>query len=112
MQADTLPPPVALMQKLAGAWVAQAVSVVAKLGIADALADGPQAVDALAAAANAHAPSLYRILRALASVGIFAEDDDGHFQLTSLAEPLRSDGPNSMRAMAILLGEDWAWRPW
>src|SRR5205085_921958 len=55
--------------------------------------------------------SLYRVLRALASVGIFSEDDDARFHLTSLAEPLR-DGPGSARAMAILLGEDWAWRPW
>jgi hypothetical protein len=112
MQADGLTPPVSLIQKLAGTWVAQAISVVAKLGVADALADGPQTVDALAAAADAHAPSLYRVLRALSSVGIFAEDDDGRFRLTPLAEPLRSDGPGAVRAMAILLGEDWAWRPW
>ena len=88
MQADTVPPAVALIQKLTGTWVAQAISVVAKLGTADALADGPKGVDELAAAANVHAPSLYRVLRMLASVGIFAEDDDGRFRLTALAEPL------------------------
>jgi hypothetical protein len=112
VQADGVPPTVALYQKLSGAWVAQAISVVAKLGTADALAAGPRGVDELAAAAGAHAPSLYRVLRALASVGIFAEDDNGRFGLTPLAEPLRSDAPSSLRAFAIMLGEEWSWRPW
>src|SRR5688500_6455031 len=104
MQADGIPPTVALYQRLTSTWVAQALSVVATLGTADALADGPQGVDALAAAADAHAPSLYRLLRALASVGIFAEDEDGRFRLTPLAEPLRSDAPGSVRSFAIMLG--------
>jgi hypothetical protein len=96
MQADGLPPTIALIQKLIGTWVAQCISVAAKLGTADALAEGPKGAEELAAAANAHAPSLYRVLRALASVGIFAEDEDGRFRLTALAEPLRSDvqGPS------------------
>lgn len=111
MQADTVPPAVALIQKLTGTWVAQAISVVAKLGTADALADGPKGVDELAAA-NVHAPSLYRVLRMLASVGIFAEDDDGRFRLTALAEPLRSDAPGSVRDFAVMMGEEWNWRPW
>ncbi|MBA2446401.1 MAG: methyltransferase [Chloroflexi bacterium] len=112
MQADGVPPTVTLYQKLTATWVAQAISVVAKLGTADALADGPKGVDELAVAANAHAPALYRILRALASVGIFAEEEDGRFCLTPLAEPLRSDAPGSVRSFAIMLGEEWSWRPW
>ena len=112
MQANGIPPTVVLYQKLTGTWVAQAISVIAKLGTADALADGPQTVDELAAAANAHAPALYRVLRALASVGIFAEDQDGRFHLTPLAEPLRSEVPGSVRSFAIMLGEEWNWRPW
>ncbi|MDQ3549112.1 MAG: methyltransferase [Chloroflexota bacterium] len=47
-----------------------------------------------------------------ASVGIFAEDEDGRFRLTPLAEPLRSDVPGSVRAFGIMLGEEWSWRPW
>ena len=112
MQADEVPPAVALYQKLTGTWVAQSISVVAKLGTADALADGPKGVDELAVAANAHAPSLYRLLRALASVGIFAEDEDGRFRLTPLAEPLRSDAPGSVRSFAMMLGAEWNWQPW
>src|SRR5437764_13208901 len=111
VQADGVPPPVALYQKLSGAWIAQAISVVAKFGTADALAEGPKRVEELAEAAGAHAPSLYRVLRALASVGIFAEDENGRFGLTPLAEPLRSDAPGSLRAFAIMLGEEWSWRP-
>ena len=112
MQADGLPPTMALLQKVTGTWVAQAISVVAKLGTADVLAESPKRVDQLAEAAHVHAPSLYRILRALASVGIFAEGEDGRFRLTPLAEPLRSDAPGSLRPFAVMLGEEWHWRPW
>jgi len=61
-------------------------------------------------ATRVYAPSLYRVLRALASVGIFAEDEAGRFHLTPLAEPLRSDAPDSWRAFANFLGSDWAYR--
>ena len=111
MQADGVPPTIALIQKLTGTWVAQCISVAAKLGTADALAEAPKGAGELAAAANAHAPSLYRVLRALASVGIFAEDEDGRFRLTALAEPLRSDVQRSVRSFAIMMGEPWNYRP-
>lgn len=112
MEAGGVPPTIALIQKLIGTWVAQCISVAAKLGTADALAEGPKGAEELAAAANAHAPSLYRVLRALASVGIFAEDEDGRFRLTALAEPLRSDVQGSVRSFAIMMGEPWNYRPW
>jgi hypothetical protein len=51
--------------------------------------------------AEVHAPSLYRVLRTLASVGIFAEGEDGRFCLTPQAEPLRSDAPDSIRDFAV-----------
>ena len=66
--------------------VSQAIHVAASLGIADHLRDGPRSVEELAAATGSRAPSLYRLLRALASVGIFTEAD-GRFGLTPLAEP-------------------------
>jgi len=85
----------------------QLVHVAAKLGIADALEDGPQPVSALAAAVGAHPRALYRLLRALASLGLFAELPDGRFELTPLADALRSNAPGSVRPLALLYGDEW-----
>jgi hypothetical protein len=97
-----LPPGVVLYQMSIGHYVSRALHLVAKLGIADLLADGPRDVDALAAAVGAHAASLRRVLRLLASVGIFTEQEDGRFVLAPLGELLREDVPGSMRAMVML----------
>jgi len=70
-----IPPPVAMLQLIAGFWVSHAISIAAKLGIADLLKDQSKSSEELAAATGTHAPSLYRVLRALASVGVFAEYD-------------------------------------
>jgi hypothetical protein len=90
---------------LTGYRVSQALYVAAKLGLADLLRDGPRTADDLAVVTGTHPRSLYRLLRALASVGVFAEDGRQRFGLTSLAECLRSDAPGAQRAMAILVGE-------
>jgi hypothetical protein len=94
-----------------GYWHTQAIYVAAKLGIADALADGPRTADELSAATQTHPRALYRLLRALASIGIFAEDDGRRFALTPLAECLRSNVPGSVRALAIMRGE-WQYESW
>jgi hypothetical protein len=113
MPEPVSPPPEAVMtQMIFGKWVAMAVSVAAKLRLADALAAGPKSVNNLAAETSTHAPSLYRVLRALASVGVFAEDADARFRQTPLSEVLRSGVPGSMRAVADYCGADWSWRPW
>lgn len=93
-------------QMLTGYWSTQMLYVAAKLGIADLLVAGPRSVDDLAQATQSQAPALYRLLRALASLGIFADDGSGRFQLTPLAECLRSDAPGSQRALAIMSGEE------
>jgi len=82
------------------------VYVAAKLGIADLLVSGPRTAADLAQATRTHAPSLYRLLRALASLGVFAEDSEGRFALTPLAECLRSDLPGSQNALAVMSGEE------
>jgi hypothetical protein len=92
--------------------ITQMIYVVAKLGIADLLHDGPQSADHLAQAVGAHPKSLYRVLRTLASVGIFAENDDGAFHLTPLAALLQTGVSGSLRGTAILFGEAWYWRSW
>lgn len=95
-----------LDQIISGYWKSQAVYAVAKLGIADLLKDGPQTVEQLAENSGANADALYRVLRALASIGIFAEGDPRQFSLTPLAEPLRSDVPDSKRALALMMGDE------
>ena len=110
-EAPALPPEAVLMQIISGKWASMAVSVAAKLRIADHLAAGPKTVDALAAETGTHAPSLYRVLRALAGLGVFAETDRT-FALTPMAELLRTGVPKSMRGIADYCGSDWSWRPW
>ena len=105
-----MPPAAALSQLLRGSLVTQLIYVAATLGIADLLHRGPQSSHDLAAAVGVHAQALYRVLRALASLGIFAETQPGHFALTPLAEPLRSDVPFSLRASARFYGERWWWQ--
>lgn len=94
----------ALAQLLFSVWTARSVYAVAELGIADVLKDGPKTIEEIAATTNTHAPSLYRLLRGVASVGIFAEREDGKFEQTTLSEHLRSDVPNSAHSPAIFLG--------
>ncbi|HEV7905065.1 MAG TPA: methyltransferase, partial [Pyrinomonadaceae bacterium] len=111
-QADATPE-VVLTQMLAAPLVTQALRVVAELGIADLLAHGARSVDELAAATGAHAPSLYRFMRALASCGVFAETTDERvFELTPMAELLRADVEGSLRSLAIFMGADWHWQVW
>lgn len=107
--ADAPPPDAILMQMLFGALIQRSICVAAKLGIADLLAEKPQTTTELAGRTKTHAPSLYRVLRTLASAGIFAEQADQKFDLTPIAALLRSDAPHSMRDFAIMMGEDWVW---
>jgi hypothetical protein len=101
-----------LAEMMSGPWIAQAISTVATLGIADHLRDGPLPPSTLAVRVGADPSALYRVLRALASKGVFAEDEEGRFSLTARAEPLRSDVPGSQRAYAMMLGTQWHWRSW
>ena len=95
-----------LVQMIVGSWVSRAIYVAAKLQIADLLADGPRIAEELAEAAGVAPRPLYRLLRALAGVGVFARDADGRFHLNPLANPLRESGPESLRALAVMLGEE------
>ncbi|GHE89645.1 methyltransferase [Amycolatopsis deserti] len=92
--------------------LARALSVAAELGVADLLRDGPRSTGELAATTRTHAPSLYRLLRALASLGIFHEDAGQRFGLTAMGEYLRRDHPLSVDPLARMLGSDYQWRVW
>jgi O-methyltransferase domain/Dimerisation domain len=98
------PPPV-LFQMATGYWVSQAIYVAAKLGIADLLKDRPQSCVALAAATGADAASLFRLMRALSSLGIFTQLGGNRFTLSPLAESLQTEVHRSLKAMVITLGE-------
>ena len=93
---DEMLPTQALQRMIVGSWITQAIYVAAQLGIADLLKDGSKSYAELATTTGVDARSLYRLLRALASVGIFAEGSSGYFELTPLAECLQSDRPNSL----------------
>ena len=97
---------------LAMYFISQMLFCVAKLGVADALAEKPLTADALAKAVGAHPPFLSRVLRALASVGVFAEDSRGRFRLTPLGQTLRADRPGSLRDYALMLPADYNWLAW
>ena len=96
------PPGIALYRIGVGHYFSRALALVAKLGVADLLKDGPRSYDDLAAATGTHGASLARVMRLLASVGVFEERDNGAFALLPLGELLRSDVPGSMRAMVQL----------
>ena len=93
------------------AFIVQSIHVVARFGIADVLGDEAQTADQLAERVQAHAPSLRRVLRALTTLGVFAEDAEGRFRHTDLSRTLRADDPASVRAWALMLGAHFVWRP-
>jgi hypothetical protein len=109
--ADAARAQAAMEQMCNGYWTTQIIYVAAKLGIADLLQDGPKDIEALARATGTHAPSLYRLMRALAGLGVFLEDEQGEYEATALGRCLISGSPGALRARAILNGEDW-YRGW
>jgi O-methyltransferase domain/Dimerisation domain len=106
-----VPPPVALHRLMSGHWIAQAIFVAAQLGVADYLTDGPQHADALAQSVGAHPGALYRLLRALASVGVFTEIAPQRFALTPIGTSLQTGITGSLHALA-LTGNVLDWEAW
>jgi hypothetical protein len=102
---NNFPPKMIITQMIFGVVLTKAIHVAAKLNIADLLAaHGPMNCSELADKSGADEESLYRLLRALASVGIFSKDQSGKFSLTPLAACLQDDSPDSVKAMAISVG--------
>ena len=102
-------PAMRLLHLMNGCRVTQALYVAARLGLADCLRDGPQGSDELARATGADAGALRRLLRALVSLGVLAEEPDGRFATTELGALLRSD---ALRAAAVFWGDERLWRAW
>jgi hypothetical protein len=107
MEKTEVAPQETMLNLIGGFWIARSLYLAAKLGVADLFDDQPKTIAQLAAGTQTDAPSLYRLLRALASVGIFKEVSDQCFVLTPLAATLKSDSSNSMRyAVMAQMGYD------
>jgi orsellinic acid C2-O-methyltransferase len=101
-----------LQQLIFGFFPSAVLSVATRLRIPDLVADGAKSSEELAESTGTHPPSLYRLLRALAYLGILEETEPGRFALTDLGAPLRSDVPDSMWATTQLFCGESSWRSW
>ncbi|MFI0450220.1 methyltransferase [Actinomadura sp. 6N118] len=91
---------------------AQVIYVAAELGLADLLADRTRTVEDLADATGSHAPSLHRLLHALASLEVVTETEPGRYGLAELGRYLQSESPGSVRALTTVACQDASWRAW
>lgn len=105
------PPHAQLIQMSMASWVSAVVYAAAKLGLADHFATGPKNASELAVPMQLHAPSLHRLMRTLASLGLLAERDEQRFTLTPLGEALKTGAPGSARATLIAFGSTF-WHAW
>jgi hypothetical protein len=94
-----------LARMIGGFHITQLVHVAARLRLADMLSDAPLSAVELAGQLGAHAPFLYRVLRALVEIGLLSEEEDGRFGLTTMGRLLREDDPDSLRPVAIVYGD-------
>jgi O-methyltransferase domain len=101
-----------LIEMAIAIWRARALYAAAALGLADLLAGGPRAAEDLAIDTKTHAPSLYRLLRALAACGVFHEVQPSVFAATPLGAALQRDAPGAAHATILTLAGDWQWKAW
>ena len=109
--SQALPPHAQLIQMGTASWVSAIVYAAAKLGLADQLATGPRNAAELAGPMRLHAPSLHRLMRSLAGLGILTEGDAQRFALTPLGEALKTGAPGSARSTLIAFGGTF-WHGW
>ncbi|MER6983451.1 methyltransferase [Streptomyces carpinensis] len=106
------PAPFSLLEMVQGAMLSQALYAAAELRVAEALRDGPLSADRLAERVGAHPETLQRLMRLLASNGVFAERKDKAFALSPMGAALLEDAPMSMRGIAVLMGHPVHWEDW
>ena len=104
------PPHAQLIQMATAYWISRVVYAAAKLELADRLSDGPKSAAELAPATGMHAPSLHRLMRTLAGLGVLADAGSGRFALTPLGEALKKGAPGSAHATVLTLGGHLMWR--
>jgi enamine deaminase RidA (YjgF/YER057c/UK114 family) len=112
MSEQPLPPHAQLIQMGNAFWVSRMIYVAAQLGLADRLAGGPKTAEELAGPTKSHTRSLFRLMRALASLGVFTQSADGKFGLTEMGQALRSEAPGCARSSILALAGPLAWSVW
>ena len=110
--SSELPPPAQMLQLITGYWISQAVGTAARLGVSDQLADRPKTSSEVADAVGADPQALFRLMRMLASIGVFTLDKEERFGLTPLGDTLRSSAPGSVRNFAVAETAPGHWQPW
>src|SRR5688572_4916131 len=110
--SQAMPPHAQLIQMGTASWVSGILYATAKLGLADHLSAGPKSAVELAGTTGTHPPSLHRLMRTLASLGLLTEREAQRFELTPLGEALRSDAPGAARATLVSFGSPWFSRSW
>ena len=110
--SQALPPHVQLIQMGTAAWLSPILYAAAKLGLADYLATGPKSAAELAGPTHTHAPSLHRLMRTLASLGVLTEREAERFALTPLGEALKAGAPGAARSTLIAFGGEWFRQGW
>jgi hypothetical protein len=106
------PPPQIMFELITGFWVSQAIGAAAELALADRLAERPLSAEELSGIMGVEPRALFRLLRALSTVGVVRESGKGRFELTPVGETLRSNVPGSMRDFAIAQTAPGHWLPW
>src|SRR5438876_575095 len=101
-----------LFQMVIGKWISQALGTVVEIGVPEQLAKGARRCSDIALEAGVSEDGIYRLLRALASVGLFVESADRRFKLTRMGKLLQSDHPESLAGYARFVAHDSTWRPW
>ena len=97
--------PPALFEMATSYWISQVVYVTAELGVADVLKEGPKSCREIATETGADERSLYRLLRALCTIGLIRPAGTDQFRLAARGRPLVSGVPGSLRAMVLTLGD-------
>src|SRR4051812_28252572 len=101
-----------LFQMVIGKWISQAIGTAVELGVPEQLAKGARRCSDIAREAGGSEDGIYRLLRALASLGLFVESADRRFKLTAMGKMLQRDHPESVAGYARFLAHDSTWRPW
>ena len=101
-----------VFQMVIGKWISKALGAIVEIGVPDQLAKGARRCTDMAREAGVSEDALYRLLRALASLGLFRESSGRRFKLTAMGQLLRSDHPESLAGYARFTAHDSTWRPW